>query len=161
MWILYELDKFINHVALSSRPFTDAFNAPASRGTPHMRAGVSERRSGDSLSECLSGLFRPPCTWPGPGRVATDCRYWATGDRWLPPGAGDQSRLGMAGGWPIREQDSLCVLTCAWLLSHSAQSETNNRWLWRPESNTISVKSQLISRQSLVIEQYQVQVWPS
>ena len=46
----FEIDKFINHVALSSRPFTDGFNAAASQGTQHMRAGVSERRSGDSLS---------------------------------------------------------------------------------------------------------------
>ena len=57
-----ELDKFINHVALSSRPFPDAFNKQQKCGgftghTAHMRAGDSdtERRFSVRVSQDSSG----------------------------------------------------------------------------------------------------------
>ena len=65
--------------------------------------------SGDSLS----------CEAPGPGPCVPGqglgewrrCRYWATGNRWLPR-LSDQWEPRTAGLWPMRGQDSLCPDMC-------------------------------------------------
>ena len=146
--------------ALSLMPLISNKNAAASQGRPHTWELETPIQSGDSLSESLRTLQAPVCTWPGPGRVLVPLlgHWWqmVTPGYWWPIRAQD--------GWGLtnhRAGQPVCPDMCLAPLSLCSVRDKQPVTLETRETNTISVKSQLISRQSLVIEQYQVQVWPS